>query len=79
MPGNTVDIKIWNDNNGQPGAVVYTESLSMQEIEDNMTVPGNPNAFYPTSVELSSPFLISGDFYVGIELAVQILLEKRRL
>ena len=64
-----IDILIWEDNNGEPGNVIHTESLSMQEIEDNQTVPGNPNAFYSTIVKLSSPLLIQGDFYVGIEVS----------
>ncbi len=68
-PGNTVTMSIWNDNAGEPGSVIFSQDVDMQEIEDNQTVPGNPNAFYPTVVELSAPFQITGDFYVGIEVS----------
>jgi PKD repeat protein len=67
--GSSLDITIWEDNNGEPGNVLHSETLSMQEIEDNQTVPGNPNSFYPTVVNLSTPLLIQGDFYVGIEVS----------
>lgn len=66
-PGSTVTISIWDDAAGTPNSVVHTQEFSWQEIEDNQTVPGSPGAFYPTFIPLTTPFEITGDFYVGIE------------
>lgn len=65
-PAATVTVNVWSDAGGMPGAVVHSETVSLQEIEDNQTVPGQPGSFYPTMVEFDSPYLITGDFYVGI-------------
>ncbi len=63
----TVTFRIWSEVAGQPGAVLHTQTVSLQEIEDNQTVPGQPNSFYPTIVEFDNPFLINQNFFVGIE------------
>jgi serine protease len=63
----TVTFRIWSSVAGQPGAVLHTQTVSLQEIEDNQTVPGQPNSFYPTIVEFDNPYLINQDFFIGIE------------
>jgi serine protease len=63
----TVTFRVWSEVAGQPGAVLHTQTVSLQEIEDNQTVPGQPNSFYPTIVEFDNPYLINQNFFIGIE------------
>lgn len=65
-PNDLVTMTIWNSVGGNPGAVLHTETVSLQTIEDNQTVPGQPNSFYPTIVYFDQPFQITGDFFIGI-------------
>jgi serine protease len=65
-PNDMVQIRIWNQVAGQPGTIVYTQNTPLSEIVANQTVPGNPNSFYPTIVEFDTPFLITGNFYIGV-------------
>ncbi|MFN3918525.1 MAG: S8 family serine peptidase [Flavobacteriales bacterium] len=65
-PNDMVQIRIWNQVAGLPGTIVYTQNTPLSEIVANQTVPGNPNAFYPTIVEFDVPYQITGNFYIGI-------------
>jgi hypothetical protein len=51
------DIMVWNDNNGIPGDVVYSQE------EMTVTRGDGINGFYTWI--LNSPKMVSGDFYVG--------------
>jgi serine protease len=66
-PNAVVNIRVWANSAGQPGAVLHTQTVSLQEIEDNQTVPGQPGSFYPTIVEFDNPYLITGNFFIGVE------------
>jgi serine protease len=66
-PNAVVNIRVWANTAGQPGAVLHTQTVRLQEIMDNQTVPGQPNSFYPTIVEFDNPWLISGNFFIGVE------------
>jgi len=64
-PNAMVEISIWNGG-ATPGVLLHTQLVSLQEIEDNQTVPGQPNSFYPTIVEFENPYQITGNFYIGV-------------
>lgn len=64
---NYITATIWDASGtgGSPGAVVTSQNVLLQEIEDNQTATG----FYPTRVTFPTPVsLPSGDFYVGFTL-----------
>lgn len=66
-PNALVTVRVWANNAGQPGAVLHTQTVSLQEIMNNQTVPGQPGSFYPTIVEFDNPWLITGNFFIGVE------------
>lgn len=64
-PSSYLTVFVWANSGGFPGAVLYQEDISMQEIEDNVTGPG-PGSFYITNVDFDLPVQVTGsDFFVG--------------
>jgi serine protease len=65
-PASFVRLMVWDDDGaGMPGTMVYSEDITMQEIEDNVTGPG-AGSFYITNVTFDTPATVTtGTFHVG--------------
>jgi len=60
-----ITVKVWNDVAGQPGTVLYSEDVLIQDIAPNITTTG----FYPTNISFDQPVSIpTNSFYVGFEI-----------
>lgn len=57
----TIQVRVWADNAGVPGAVLHTQSLSLQTCATNLALG------LPTAVTLSTPVNITGGFFVGFQ------------
>lgn len=67
-PASVVTITVWDDNAGEPGAVVYTQDVPLEDIEANVTGPG-PGSFFITNVNFDSPAAVTTtDFFVGYQI-----------
>lgn len=67
-PSSFIRIKVYNETAGEPGAEVYSQDVSIEEIEANVTGPG-AGSFYPTVVTFDSPAAVTTpNFYVGYEM-----------
>ncbi len=63
--GATVDVTVWADNAGLPGAVLGTGSYSLSAIVSAMASNNNQGLFY---LPLDQPALVNGnDFYIGVD------------
>ena len=58
----TVNINVWEESGGQPSNIIATKSISISSFSSNT------NGTQKTMIQFISPVIISGDFYVGIEL-----------
>jgi PKD repeat protein len=68
-PNTTIDIKVWADAAGSPGAELYSESIRISEIADNLT----PTGFFPTVVDFDLPVAVPGaNFFIGYEYAYRV-------
>ena len=55
-------------NAGQPGNIVYTEDVLIEEIENNINGAG-AGFFFPTNVNFDTPVSVStNDFYIGYQI-----------
>ncbi|MFH1320024.1 MAG: PKD domain-containing protein [Bacteroidota bacterium] len=68
-----VTFNIWADNNGQPGAILSTETYSLGTIETDVT-NGDP-----TYIPLSAPLTITGPFYAGFIIPAPTVLTSDKL
>lgn len=65
--GGDITVKVYEDNAGEPGTVVYTQTVPLSEIAFNAAGPG-PGSFYITNVVFNNPVAVTTDpFYVGFE------------
>ena len=63
-PNTTIDIKVWADAGGIPGTELYSESITISEIAENIT----PTGFYATVVDFDQPVQVTGsNFFVGYQ------------
>src|SRR5690554_263207 len=62
----TVDFVIYNDNAGNPGTIVHTESIDYEDINYD---PTNPNSLFWNTIELTTPVSVTGTFWVGYKLS----------
>ena len=68
-PNTTIDIKVWADAAGNPGAELYSESIRISEIADNIT----PTGFFPTVVDFDLPVQVTGtNFFIGYQYAYRV-------
>ena len=68
-PNTTIAIKVWDDAAGNPGAELYSETIRISEIADNIT----PTGFFPTVVDFDLPVAVAGaNFFVGYEYAYRV-------
>ena len=58
-----VQMKVWANNAGVPGAQLYTQNVLLQTIATDVAA-GNP-----TVVNFTTPVAITGPFYVGVQFA----------
>ena len=67
-PNSKITVTVWDDNAGEPGTVVYTEDVLIQEIVDNINGAG-AGFFYPTNVNFDTPVIVTtNDFYIGYQM-----------
>ena len=67
-PNAFITITVWEDNAGQPGNIVYTEDVLIEEIENNINGAG-AGFFFPTNVNFDTPVAVStNDFYIGYQI-----------
>ena len=57
--GSTIDVKVWDGTSGTPGTVLTTETVSISQLSITQSV----------AIMFSTPAVVSGDFFVGIEWA----------
>lgn len=63
-PSSTIDVTVWDDNGagGTPGTVLGSQTVLISTLATNL---GNGQ---PTVVNFTNPPVVTGDFYLGIEL-----------
>lgn len=65
-PNTTIAIKVWADAAGAPGLELYSESIRISEIAENLT----PTGFFPTVIDFDLPVEVTGaNFFIGYEYA----------
>ncbi|MCH2234670.1 MAG: S8 family serine peptidase [Crocinitomicaceae bacterium] len=67
-PTSTLRIVVWDEVAGEPGSEVYSQEVSMAEIEDNAAGTG-AGTFFFTTIRFESPAVVpTSNFYIGYEL-----------
>lgn len=69
-PNALVTVGVWEaDGAGNPGTLVYSEDVTIAEIEDNVNGPGTAGSFFITNIAFDQPVSVStNDFFVGFSL-----------
>lgn len=60
-PASVIQVTVWDDNAGVPGAILGTQPLPLSLIAASVT------AGLPVPVTLTTPINITGPYYIGIE------------
>lgn len=53
------DLAVWDDNNGEPGEIIYREAGNKPEYSDGMS------QFYNYQIDSSVDLVLSGTYYIG--------------
>lgn len=63
--GAQVEINVWGDNNGSPGAKLKTITVSLQDLESSLTLAGGTHQGV-VQVTFPEPVAVSSPYYLGI-------------